>query len=757
MSELAQAPEKDPQPGKQPGEPSAAFVDVALRLPLRKQFTYRVPTGMHCTVGNRVRVPLGGRDVSGVVVAVAATTDLDPGRLRDVTQVLDEQVLLPETLLQLAQRMAADYGCSLGEALDAELPSVAKKRGARRVPCVDLKIAHDLAQTAVIELEEKRPAQSRVLRAILEFGAPMPIRQVRQRTGTSDSPWQTLCRHGMLERVSVRDEGCELAPAKLEAAARHDLNEEQQTAVDEIKASVDAGQHQVFLLHGITGSGKTEVYLRVLEHVRAQGRSGIVLVPEIALTPQTVGRFASRFPDVAVLHSGLTDAERAQHWQRLVDGAAHVAIGARSALFAPLHNVGMIVLDEEHEGTFKQESSPRYHARAMAIARGEIENAVVVLGSATPSLESYGRARRGIYQMLTLRERAGMGKLPRILVEDLRREGKDSMIEGVMLSRTLRNLIQERLDTRDQVILFLNRRGFAPVLICPTCGTTVKCNRCDISLTWHVRRGRMICHYCCAEQRRPELCDSCSHGRFHELGCGTERVEAAIKSLYPSAVVARMDADTMASRGAHERVLTAFRRRDIDILIGTQMIAKGLDFPDVTLVGVISADTGLFLPDYRAAERTFQLLYQVAGRAGRAEKPGLVVFQTLCPDNYAVQNAATLNYERFVQQELAFRKATGYPPFSRMVRVLVEGHDLDKVKATTGEARSLVDDVSDLQALGPAPAILSKIKHRHRVHCLIKCFTDAAFEACMQRLADVEFRTTQTMRVILDVDPGSVM
>jgi len=749
MSELAQAPDENQTTG--------AFVQVALRLPLKKEFTYRLPAGMRAVIGNRVRVPFRGRDLPGVVVSVADTSDLDPKKLREVTQVLDQQVLLPPTLLKLARRMARDYGCSLGEALDAELPAVAKRRGARRVPCVELAIPHDLARTAVFELEDKRPAQSRVLRAVLEFGAPMPIRQVMRRTGTSESPWQTLVRHQLLKRVSVQDDGEELVPEKAEATPRHDLNPEQQSAVDEITKRVDGGEHQVFLLHGVTGSGKTEVYLRALEHVRAQGRTGIVLVPEIALTPQTVGRFAARFPNVAVLHSGLTDAQRAQQWQRLVDRKADVAIGARSALFAPLHDVGMIILDEEHEGTFKQENTPRYHARAMAIARGEIENAVVVLGSATPSLESYGRARRDVYHLLTLHERAGQGKLPRILVEDLRKEDKESLIEGVFLSRTLRNLIQERLSTRDQVILFLNRRGFAPVLICPTCGATVKCTRCDISLTWHVRRGRMICHYCCAEQRRPELCDSCSHGRFHELGCGTERVEAAIKSLYPNAVVARMDADTMASRGSHERVLGAFRRRDIDILIGTQMIAKGLDFPDVTLVGVISADTGLFLPDYRAAERTFQLLYQVAGRAGRAEKPGVVIFQTLCPDNYAVQNAANLDYERFVTQELAYRRATGYPPFSRMVRVLVEGHDLDKVNATNVDVRALVDNIEDLQVLGPAPAILSRIKNRHRVHCLIKCFTDAAFAACMERLDDVESRTTQTMRVILDVDPGSVM
>ncbi|MHC4516679.1 MAG: primosomal protein N' family DNA-binding protein, partial [Planctomycetota bacterium] len=281
-------------------------MNVALRLPVKTEFTYRLPPGMHAAVGNRVRVPFRGRDLPGVVVAVAATSDLDPEKLRDVAEVLDQQVLLPPTLLALARRMASEYGCSLGEALDAELPAVAKKRGARRVPCVELKIPHDLAQTAVLELEAKRPAQSRVLRAVLEFGAPMPIRQVKHRTGTSDSPWQTLVKHGMLKRVAVKDEGEELVPAKAEATARHDLNKEQQVAVDQIQASLDADKHDVFLLHGVTGSGKTEVYLRALEHVRGKGRTGIVLVPEIALTPQTVGRFAARFPDVAVLHSGLT-------------------------------------------------------------------------------------------------------------------------------------------------------------------------------------------------------------------------------------------------------------------------------------------------------------------------------------------------------------------------------------------------------------------------------------------------------------------
>ena len=510
----------------------------------------------------------------------------------------------------------------------------------------------------------------------------------------------------------------------------------------------------------MTGSGKTEVYLRILEHVRAAGRTAIVLVPEISLTPQTVGRFASRFEDVAVLHSGLTDSERAKQWRKLANGEAGIAIGARSALFAPLRDVGVIVLDEEHETSFKQESTPRYHARELAIRRAEIEGAVVVLGSATPTLESYGRARRGHYELLTLPQRAGAGRQPKIVIEDLRKESKEARVAGVILSRTLQVMMRERLDARDQVMLFLNRRGYAPVLICPGCGTPVKCKHCDVSMAWHVHRARLVCHYCCTERRRPEQCGYCEHPSLHELGVGTERVEAAIRELFPDAIVARMDADTMAERGAHERVLSAFRKRHIDVLIGTQMIAKGLDFPDVTLVGVISADTGLFMPDFRAAERTFQLLYQVAGRAGRGDKPGTVVFQTLSPDNYAVKAAAAIDYEAFVQQELVFRQATGYPPYARLARVLFEARKEGDAKNAALDAKERLRGLDGVRVLGPAPAALSRVKDRFRVHVVAKCGSPDAFAAAMRRLRGIEGVGSSGkagVRVLLDVDPQSLL
>ncbi|MFO1077529.1 MAG: primosomal protein N' [Planctomycetota bacterium] len=585
----------------------------------------------------------------------------------------------------------------------------------------------------------------------------MPVLDLQRRTQTSDSPWKTLVKQGLLRRVLIAEELEELAASPDERAERHVLNEHQEGAVQRIAAPAARGEHRTFLLHGVTGSGKTEVYLRVLEEVQKLGKSAIVLVPEISLTPQTVGRFASRFADVAVLHSGLTDAERARQWQRLLQGRARIAIGARSALFAPVQDLGLIVVDEEHETSFKQESTPRYHAREMAIVRGEIEKAVVVLGSATPTLESYGKARRGIYELVALPQRAGAGRPPRVVVQDLRGEPKESRHHGVVLSRTLLVMMEERLKARDQVLLFLNRRGFAPVLLCPGCGEAIKCESCSVSMTWHARRGRLVCHWCCSEKRRPEVCPTCQHAGMHELGVGTERLEQAVKTRFPSAIVARMDADTMAERGAHERVLGAFRRRHIDVLIGTQMIAKGLDFPDVTLVGVVSADTGLFVPDYRAEERTFQLLQQVAGRAGRGEKAGTVVIQTHCPDNFAIRAAAADDYESFVQQELAARKLSGYPPFSRLLRVFAEAVHEAEARTVLEQAVKMMAGIADVEVLGPAPAVVVKIKDRWRWHVLAKCYVPSSFSAAMAAVGTVEDLGTRSCRVTLDVDPGSLM
>lgn len=737
--------------------PSTSYVQVALNLPLRREFTYALPSGVTASLGNRVRVNFHGRSLGGVVTAVGVSSDLPAHKIKSIEAVLDGETSLPTSLLELSRRMAVTYGCSLGEALDATLPSVAKRRGMRRIPHVQLAAPHELAAKAVLELEEQHQQQSRVLRTVLEFGGPMSILDLRRRTQTSDSPWRTLVKHGLLKRVMIAEELEELVPALEERAVRHVLNEHQARAVDSVKQWIQQGLHRTFLVHGVTGSGKTEVYLRILEEVRAMGRSGIVLVPEISLTPQTVGRFASRFPDVAVLHSGMTDAARGRQWQRLLQGKATIAVGARSALFAPVQNLGLIVVDEEHETSFKQDSTPRYHAREMAIVRGQIEGAVVVLGSATPTLESIGKARRGVYELLTLPERAGAGRLPRIVVQDLRHEPKEVKRAGVVLSRTLLVLMKERLACKDQVLLYLNRRGYSPVLLCPGCGEAVKCEACSVSMTWHVRLARLVCHWCCHEKRRPETCPTCQHAGMHELGVGTERLEQAVKREFPEAIVARMDADTMAERGAHERVLAAFRKKHIDVLIGTQMIAKGLDFPDVTLVGVVSADTGLFVPDYRAAERTFQLLHQVAGRAGRGEKAGTVVIQTYCPDNYAVEAAARNDYESFVQQELAFRKLTGYPPFSRLLRILAEARRETEAQDLLRQAVQPLQGLADVEVLGPSPAVIARVKEQWRWHVLVKCYLPSSFQAAMTAIGTVEDLATRSCRITLDVDPSTLM
>jgi primosomal protein N' (replication factor Y) len=488
-----------------------------------------------------------------------------------------------------------------------------------------------------------------------------------------------------------------------------------------LEAALSAERFAPFLLLGVTGSGKTEVYLRAIEACRRQGRQALVLVPEIALTPQTVARLGARFDRVAVLHSALGDAQRARAWRRIRAGEADVVIGPRSAVFAPVPRLGLVVVDEEHEPSFKQQNAPRYHARDLALVRAQRAGAVVVLGSATPSLESWHHAREGRYGLLRLPERVAGRTLPGVQIVDLGAP-EERAGPGALFSRTLQTRLREALRAGHQAILFQNRRGFATSVACPRCGLVVRCEHCDVALTYHRSEARALCHLCGHERRLPPACPDCALPGLRMRGVGTQTVEQELERIAPGVRLARLDSDTMGGRDAYEEVLGRFARREIDVLVGTQMIAKGLDFPGVTLVGVVSADTALALPDFRAAERTFQLLAQVAGRAGRGDDDGRVVVQTRLPDHPAVEMAAAQDFERFAEHEIADRRAHGYPPFGRLLRVLVRGPKASEVSARARATRDLAvaSAAPSVEVLGPAPPPVARVQGRWREQVLVK-------------------------------------
>jgi primosomal protein N' (replication factor Y) len=531
---------------------------------------------------------------------------------------------------------------------------------------------------------------------------------------------------------------------------------EQEAALARIVPTLGTGTFATFLIHGVTGSGKTEVYLSAIDQVVAQGRQAIVLVPEISLTPQTIRRFRRRFTGVAVLHSHMSDGERHRHWQSIASDEVQVVVGARSAIFAPTRRLGLIVIDEEHESTFKQETTPRYHARDIAVKRAQMEGVVVLLGSATPSLESWRNSELGRYTRLAMPSRVGERRMPVVNLIDLRHE---KMPLGG-LSEPLRRAMTNALEDQGQVILLLNRRGFHTFVICPNpkCGQILKCDACDVALTYHKEHRVLICHTCDAERPPPPACPNCQAPRLHYGGIGTERLEREVHQAFPEYVTRRMDSDSMRTPGSHERVLSAFKRGEVRILLGTQMIAKGLDFPNVTLVGVISADTALHLPDFRAAERTFQLVAQVAGRTGRGDRPGRVLVQTVCPEVPAIALAAEHDYEGFVASELPQRAEHGMPPFSRLVRLIARGPDegvaRSYMEALGAALRAAAPD--SVRLVGPAPAPIAKIKHLYRFHVRMICATVRPLQALVHNVpATVPLPTG--VELAIDVDPVSLL
>ncbi|MBV8313573.1 MAG: primosomal protein N' [Planctomycetaceae bacterium] len=745
-------------------ETGGAFAGVVFNRPMDLVLTYRVPERLRGVVrpGQRVRVPLGRGNQPAVGYCVRVDTvppdGVGSGRVKDLLEVLDDPPLIDAAMLELTRWMAGYYACSWGQALDAVVPAGVKKRAGTRVGTF-LTVPEEVRRAREsLELPAK---QAEALAILCQSDEPLTLSDLCRMAQCAPGPIAALRQRGYVHTVKRRvGRGAALStvgePAPDAVQIAPVLTAEQAVVLERLDPALQGDAFATFLIHGVTGSGKTEVYLSAIERVVARGREAIVLVPEISLTPQTIRRFRRRFDRVAVLHSHLNDVERHRHWQNIASGEVQVVVGARSAVFAPARRLGLIVIDEEHEATFKQESTPRYHARDVAVKRAQLERVPILLGSATPALETWRNAELGRYVRLPMRERVGARPMPAVELIDLRHERP--ALGG--LSEPLRRAMAAALDDKGQVILLLNRRGFHTFVICPNpqCGQVLKCHHCDVALTYHKGRRLLICHTCDAERDRPPACPHCRAPHLHYGGIGTERLEREIEAAFPYHVARRMDSDTMRTPGSHEQVLAAFRAGDVRILLGTQMIAKGLDFPDVTLVGVVNADTALHMPDFRAAERTFQLVAQVAGRTGRGDRPGRVLVQTYSPDHHAIVCAARHDYEGFVAQELPEREQYGMPPYGRLVRLIARGAREPAVRDYLDElARALKAAATPaVQLVGPAPAPVLKIRNLYRYHLRLRCASPRPLQALWQAVAPT-LPPPSGVELAVDVDPVSLL
>lgn len=708
---------------------SDKFASVVVAVKARqvnKLFHYAVPADLQSLLqtGHQVLVPFGSRRVTGFVVDTNVKPDPGVKDIKPILQLMGDELLFSPEQYELARWLAAYYMCNLAQALQAVVGPGLQVKGAKKVR--KIWPAGNVSDFAPIisDLTPRAPRQAKVLQVAVSSPG-LTRRELAEAAGASPSAIDALLRAGLLTTRTRVERRNPYPRAHKTFVATPSLNNEQEKSVGEVCRALTEGREQIFLLHGVTGSGKTEVYLRCVARAMELGRQALVLVPEISLTTQMVNWFKSRFGEqVAVLHSRLSPGEKYDEWNRIKSGEAGVVLGARSAVFAPLVNPGLLVIDEEHEFSYKQEESPRYHARAVALYLAHRHRAVLILGSATPSLESGSRALPGgPYRCLTMRHRIDQRPMPTVQVVDLRKETQAG--NRGLFSAALREKMTARLEAGEQILLFLNRRGFNTLVVCRECGLVVKCPHCDISLTYHTN-GRVLCHYCRYSIMAPSICPSCRSLYMSYFGTGTQKVEQEVQELFPMARVLRMDGDTTARKGAHEKIIKSFSRGDVDILIGTQMVAKGLDLPGVTLVGVVAADLSLHMPDFRAAERTFQVLTQVAGRSGRGESPGEVVVQTYCPEHYAVRAAAKHDYASFFRQELAIRKELFYPPFSRMARFIITGAAEDKVEAGARAIRDVLGELLEgsdsnqgFQVVGPAPAPLGRVRGRFRWHIVV--------------------------------------
>jgi len=757
------------------------IIDVKARA-INRPFDYLIPEEMQTVVkrGVRVAVPFGPRQVIGFVVGVEESSSID--RLKSIIETVDLTPILTNELIDLGKWMAKETMCFYITALQAMLPQLLKTTFERdiikltnrvniesidqlfqqtdvipydvfltsKVSYAQLKQAIDQKEIYIRytmksretkryetiiypcgdehslkefleELSPQATRQKELVEYFINHPNKVPQRKLIKELQTTRQHIKTLIDKEVLAELKEEIYRNPYENREFQDVQHLHLTDEQETALKSIEKNIDDEEHDVFLLHGVTGSGKTEVYLRAIQRVLEEGKEAIVLVPEISLTPQMVARFKGRFGDnVAVLHSGLSQGEKYDEWRKVQRNEVQVVVGARSAIFAPFENIGIIIIDEEHEGTYKQEDQPRYHARDVAIYRGKTYHCPVVLGSATPTLESYARADKSVYHLETLKTRTNNQQLPYVQTVDMRKELHAG--NRTMFSRELMEQMKERIAKNEQIVLLLNRRGYSTFVMCRDCGFVTECPNCDIALTYHKITKQLKCHYCSYEQQFPDNCPSCQSDLIRYFGTGTQRVEESLRELLPEASIIRMDNDTTRRKGAHERLLADFSDQKANILLGTQMIAKGLDFPNVTLVGVLTADSMLNLPDFRAAEKTFQLITQVSGRAGRHELPGEVIVQTYTPDHYSIELASTYNYEEFYKKEMSIRRTFQYPPYVFLGLVTVSHEDESyAIQVTQRIVQTLIKYIGDQTViLGPTPSPIARIKNRYRYQCMIK-------------------------------------
>ncbi len=760
------------------------IVEILVDLPLKNTasiYTYKVPDHLadEAEYGRRVLVELGSRKVEGFIITEPIYQEEDLS-IKAIVQVLDLTPVFDAQLFELAQWVADTYICPLSTALRSMIPPVFKrKKGKWVVPLVSKetmessisnlaidaqdKIIEELYQGSPLSLSEAlgftdretlrvmaehalidvmgkyaaaRPHKSGIFYRAVNIDPEIDMERLEKRAPRQAELLSLILSRGELAKAAadkkyssssikaLLEKGyiTEVKKARVETPVHHDLLYEQKQVVEEISRGISHGEYKEFLLHGVTASGKTEVYLQAIQKCLEMGRSAVVLVPEIALTRHLMGKFVSRFPDTAVLHSSMRSSERYESWQGIKNGEIKLVLGTRSAIFAPMANIGLIIIDEEHENTYKQEENPKYHACEVARRRAENDQAIIVYGSATPSLDTYYRAIKGEISLLRLNRRIGHADSPEAHIHDMRKSSREDSV----VSEYLQEKIHSSLNSNSQVILFLNRRGYAPISICRKCGQVLTCPSCSVSLNYHQDSMVNICHYCNYQEQLSKICKACGSNYLDLTGFGTQKVETEIRRLFPQASIARLDLDSSRTAGTQDEILQNMKDHEIDILIGTQMVAKGLDFPAVSLVGIIDADAMLNIPDYRAAERAFQLMVQSAGRAGRGNMPGEVVIQTYNPDHPVIRWAVEHDYNDFFNAEIQNRKLLNYPPFTNIMRFVLSGLNEEKLKHSAGNLLLQINDYIDaredvIDILGPAPCPISRLRNRYRQQIILKC------------------------------------